>query len=251
MQYLLCGKEKGEKGTYHIQGYVQMKKRTTLLAMKKIFPRAHLESSRGTPEQNYAYCTKDGESHDHGDMLKGQGARSDLDGIKQLVDGGSNLTDIREQYYSQYMRYQRQIIKDIEVVAHDRTEKSRLLILVGPTGVGKSRYCFEHHPGAYWKSRSQWWDGYDRQPTVVIDDFYSWLPFDFMLRLCDRYPFQVEVKGGFRKFTSSTIIITSNQHYNEWWPAVTDPRLRAAFERRIDCFVELTGQEGQIKDLLP
>lgn len=33
--------------------------------------------------------------------------------------------------------------------------------------------------------------GYVGQPTVVFDDFYSWFPYDFILRLLDRYPLVV------------------------------------------------------------
>ncbi|ARI50301.1 satellite replication initiator protein [Sophora alopecuroides yellow stunt alphasatellite 6] len=43
----------------HLQGYVQMKKRSTLKMMKDILPGAHLEVSRGTPDETSRYAMKE------------------------------------------------------------------------------------------------------------------------------------------------------------------------------------------------
>jgi hypothetical protein len=45
---------------------------------------------------------------------------------------------------------------------------------------------------------------------VIIDDFRpSQFSFQELLRLLDRYPHQVEYKGGTRQFLAKTIIITT------------------------------------------
>lgn len=57
--YAVFGRETAPTtGKKHLQGYVAMKKQTTLVSMKKFFPGAHLEICRGTPAQNKVYCTK-------------------------------------------------------------------------------------------------------------------------------------------------------------------------------------------------
>jgi len=73
---------------------------------------------------------------------------------------------------------------------------------------------------------------------VVIDDFYGWLPLNFMLQLMDRYPMQVPVKGGYVNWAPRFIYITSNKHYVHWykWLEHGNDMLRA-FERRIDKLV--------------
>ena len=43
-----------------------MEKKTTLVGMKKLFPRAHLEVAKGSPEQNKIYCSKDGKFQEFG-----------------------------------------------------------------------------------------------------------------------------------------------------------------------------------------
>ena len=46
--YMVFGRERGDEGTPHLQGYVHLQHQKTLTAMKKIMPRAHLEVRMGT-----------------------------------------------------------------------------------------------------------------------------------------------------------------------------------------------------------
>lgn len=50
--------EAGSNGTEHIQGYVKYKSQVRFSTMKKRLPGSHLERARGSPQQNYEYCTK-------------------------------------------------------------------------------------------------------------------------------------------------------------------------------------------------
>lgn len=233
MDFLICGTEKGEKGTKHLQGYVQFKKKKKITAVKKIWPRAHLEIAKGKPDQNVAYCSKECHVHDHGTLQAGQGTRNDLNELKLLIDAGSTWNTIRESNYSASIRYQRALKQDLRDRRIHRSWETTLHIHWGDTGTGKSRFCHESFPEAYWKTRGEWWDGYEGQSIVIIDEFYGWLPIGDLLRLSDRYPMQVPIKGGFEKFVAKEIHITSNKHYSEWWPNVTNPRVLAAFERRV------------------
>lgn len=42
--------------------------------------------------------------------------------------------------------------------------------IMGATGVGKSRYVREKHYPVYPKMRNKWWDGYDGEDVVVIEE---------------------------------------------------------------------------------
>lgn len=55
--YIVYGREIGEQGTSHLQGYVQFKKKLRLAQAKKfISSRAHMEISRGSPDVASRYC---------------------------------------------------------------------------------------------------------------------------------------------------------------------------------------------------
>jgi len=233
MQFLICGYEIGAQGTPHIQGYVQFKDRKRLKQVKDIWPTAHLEVARGKPSANVTYCSKDADWHDHGTCLAGAGTRNDLDAVKELIDSNATWDEIRENHYGAAIRYRKSLINDLEHHRSHRSWETVVYIHWGDTGTGKSRFCHESFPQAYWKSRGEWWDGYDGHEVVIIDEFYGWLPFDFVLRLCDRYPMLVPIKGGFKKFVAKEIHFTSNKHWREWWPNVSNERVIGAFQRRI------------------
>lgn len=58
----IIGKEIGEeKGTPHLQMYIESKNAISNVTLKKIMPRANLQKSKGNREQNISYCSKDGD----------------------------------------------------------------------------------------------------------------------------------------------------------------------------------------------
>lgn len=62
--YCIYGRETAPTtGTRHLQGFVNLKQRTTLRNIKLILGNtAHIEAAKGTDQQNKEYCSKDGKS---------------------------------------------------------------------------------------------------------------------------------------------------------------------------------------------
>lgn len=56
----IIGKEVGEKGTPHLQGYINFSKKCRLTALKKFNNKIHWEKCKGTEDENIEYCSKDG-----------------------------------------------------------------------------------------------------------------------------------------------------------------------------------------------
>lgn len=77
VEYLVYGRETGESGTTHWQGYTIFHERKTLAHVRRTLPRAHWEISRGTPKQASDYCKKEGNYEEHGTLPSTQGKRND------------------------------------------------------------------------------------------------------------------------------------------------------------------------------
>lgn len=227
--------------TAHYQGYVELSAPNSLSQMTSLLPSAHWEPRKGTQEQAITYCTKTASRVDgpwEFGKPKSQGQRTDLMAVKQMIEDGSSERQVLDQYYGLWMRYAKNIRHHIRMVQPQRTWKTEVFVVIGTPGTGKSHWANEQGENCYFKQRSNWWDGYEGQETVIIDDFYAWLPFDLLLRICDKWPLLVETKGGQVNFTAKKIIFTSNQEPDEWY---TNIKNFAAFQRRVNHWVRFIG----------
>lgn len=218
ISYLIFGIEEGASGTPHLQGYVEFQRKRRLAGVKKFFSckRLHLEQRRGTSEEASDYCKKDGEYEEYGSLSQShQGQRNDLEKIRDEIKDGVSERDIAEAYFSRWVVYRssftayRQLIADNGIRLH-----LRVIVLHGEAGVGKSRYVWERYPDLYScpTGNLQWFDGYEGQKTVLLDDYRGEADETFLLKLLDIYPMQVPVKGSFRHWVPDRIFITSNMH---------------------------------------
>lgn len=266
--------EMGEGGVPHYQGYLALKRHKTLAWMKRKLPRAHLEKRKGSREQAILYCLKDCETsstprpspsetnleQDFPELIEPYpvlfGLASSWEELKKkctksvqmqlprkiallemksMIEAGKTDEELANFHFSTFISCYRSLSYYRSLVTKPRNFKTNVYVYQGPTGTGKSRYAMENYPSAYWKQRSSWWDGYSNQETVIIDEFYGWLPFDLCLRLCDRYPLLVETKGGNVQMVAKNIIFTTNALPSTWWKNC----YFQSFARRVDewhCF---------------
>lgn len=124
----------------------------------------------------------------------------------------------------------------------------------GSTGSGKTRAAFETmsqdniyiQNGPNCRNGAMWWDGYTGQKVVVLDDFRPWwCPFSFLLRLLDRYPIQVQVKGGFVNFIPEQIIVTTPKNVEDTFTGeYRTPEDVAQVRRRVHRVVHFVSVSG-------
>lgn len=238
-KYGIVGKEQAPTtGTYHLQGFCNLNKGMRFNNIKsKIANRIHLEKANGTDEQNQIYCKKGGEVFEKGSPV-GQGKRSDLAAVVDSIQSGTeSIQELAKLHAVAFIKYHTGIKRYLQLTkpVSPRMYKTWVYYYWGPTGTGKSsralKEATEIEGGIYYKPRGLWWDGYQQQDNVIIDDFYGWIKYDEMLKIMDRYPYKVQVKGGFEEFTSRRIWITSNIDTDQLYKFIG--YVSDAFDRRI------------------
>ena len=238
VKYCVGGFEVGDSGTRHIQGFVEFRNRKMLAGVKRIFPTAHLEVKRGTVEQAVTYCKKDGDWFEHGIRPVEQyvnGAKASKEkwqGILKMASE-SDLSGIKRDYPSEYVRY----YHSIKRISKDEMQKPDDLAspcgcwYYGPAGTGKTTKARTENPGAYIKSRDKWWDGYNSQEVVILDDLdkYNVSLGGSLKDWADKWTFKAEEKGGVKWIRPKVFIVTSQYSIDQIWE---DVETREALHRR-------------------
>lgn len=251
--YATYGYEVGDCGTPHLQGYFELHSKKRFTAIKSSLrgsglERMHLERRAGTAQQASDYCHKESNKPGffYGEISKSsQGARSDLIALRDDLLAGHALSEIAQNHFGSFIRYQRGINAFRNILAEQRTWQMEVHVFWGKTGTGKTRRVYAEcesssdtifsHPGG------PWFDGYDRQSAVLFDEFSgSYFALPYLLKLLDRYPMQVPIKGGFVSFVPRKIYITSNYPPEEWYASARSEHIAALMRRltNVEEFIE-------------
>jgi len=205
---LVIGKETGTAGTPHLQGWITFKRGYRLTQLKKLEPRIHWEVGKTTDGENY--CMKDGTEVAVNVNNRQQGTRTDLQNCVELIKSGG-IKRLREEDPCAYIKYSNGMEKYANSIAPKRTEPPFVEWIWGPTGTGKTRYVTDIESDLWISGVDlEWFNGYDDNDAVLFDDFRGDMcKFRFLLRLLDRYPLKVPIKGGFVEWRPKRIYITS------------------------------------------
>lgn len=236
VQYLVYGREVGESGTPHLQGYVEFTIRKTFNQARNLLPRgSHLEVRRGTGVEAAEYCKKEEDFVEYGVMSKGQGTRTDLESLHENLKAKRPLSEISDENFKEFIKYQRGINAYRLVHSVQRDWMCSVVVYWGKTGAGKTRSVHDNLPKTedlYIHPGGPWFDGYDQQPIALFDDFGgSEFKLSYLLKLLDRYPMRVPVKGGFVSWAPKEIYITSNKDPCDWYPNAHSEHVEALFRR--------------------
>lgn len=202
VDYIIYGLEKGEAGTPHIQGYLELKKRARLSGVKLLIgPRAHAEPRRGTSIQASEYCKKEGDYRELGQASSPQpGRRTDLDRVVQDIRDGATLQDLWSNHPKSMIMYTRGI-KEAHRSLRERSPittyelssfrwqlgEFKVTILWGEPGIGKTEFARAVLPKALFVSHIDDLGRLDETYTgIIFDDMnFTHLPRTAQIHLVD------------------------------------------------------------------
>ena len=221
--------EHEEEGTPHIQGYFHFQNQRKFSQIKRYLIRAHLEPANGKWQDNFKYCSKEGnvfaiKGHTVEEAEKYQG----MNNFEIMYKDMQTLTpeEFASKYPKEWYLRRAQVEKVmidaamINVSDFEGNLQQKNWWVWGQPGVGKSRWAASNgeYSEIFKKNFNKWWDGYNliRTKIVIIEDYPACPQGNTLVQHIkiwgDRYPFEGECKGSHlmiepRRFF---LIITSN-----------------------------------------
>lgn len=228
--------EEGAGGYRHWQIACRTTNKVRASAVKQLFCRtAHVEVSRSAAANDYVWkdesCVDPELRFELGSLPRKRNDKKDWDAVWAAAKEGKFEeipADIRVRSYNALTKIAKDNLKpvprDVEVYVY-----------WGETGAGKSRRAWDEAGfDAYPKDpATKFWDGYQGQENVVIDEFtgLNQISITNMLRWLDRYPVSIETKGSGAVLRASKFWITSNIDPRDWYPEA-NPEQKKALRRR-------------------
>jgi len=252
-KYITYQIEVGDDNLPHVQGFVQFREKQRLSALKKLFPTwTEWAKRRGTfyEAQHYAQKPHDGclckfcnglvrfdVNYEYG--LPSVEAQVRYHEIAKTIKN-QGLTRAVNRFPEAYLQISRGMEALDNFYCPVRDFQTEVTLVYGQPGAGKTRYAMlGPHPyklGVYGEGTDFFSTSYRprEHKTIVVDDFRNNWKFGTFCQVCDRYPTEVQTKGGFRQLLPDHIVFTSNLAPHKWYPNIlADPYSSDAFHRRI------------------
>lgn len=214
VRYMVCGEEVcPTSGRLHWQSFVYFNNERHFNSVRKMLKGRHVETMKGSINNNVNYCKKDGKWFELGKVPE-QGKRNDITVIKGLVTDGSESTAEIILNHCHNLQHIHIVEKVMKYLQPKRPIKELTVYwLYGPPGSGKTHYVWGHEEDVYVPISEKWWDGYNGEKAILIDDFRpTWCSFERLLKLLDKYPLRIEAKGTSMQAQWDTVYITTPEN---------------------------------------
>jgi hypothetical protein len=220
IKYMVGQFEIGEEcGTPHYQAVVWSSEAVRPTAIHKAFPGAHVLLANN-PDRAIEYVTKEATRvegpWEHGTRPVRRNNATDWQRVFDLARDNRILEvppEIQIKHLSNLTK-----IRDMHLKPKDSPHgKVRGLWLFGPPDTGKSFFA-RHFLGVdpvYPKTQSKWWDGYQQEKVVVLDDMDSDCLAHYMKIWTDSHAFLAEAKGTTVVPNHHVFVVTSNDPIEE------------------------------------
>lgn len=146
------------------------------------------------------------------------GERTDLQTVAKLVYEAGTITAAPLDYQVRYHT-------GLNLIANQKKppiiRPLTIYVLLGPTEIGKSFIVRMLFPDAYPLKHGNtgfWWDGYNGEKDVIVEEFSGGMPLSAFNQLFDHYRVQTDAKHGGQWGRFENIFITTNVHPRFWYP---------------------------------
>lgn len=234
-------RETHDDGGFHLHSYLKLNKRLTFDKACEVFSefaKGNYQTCRSV-KAVLQYISKENPPLTNIDIKsllakKGKRPVTSLDvnamtSVQALDEGLINVHQMRSWNYARG--------QCLEPYNHGAT---RGVWIWGKPGCGKTFAVRSAYPDLYDKLQNKWWDGYEGQEVVLLDDYDTHMLGHFLKRWADGYPYAPEVKGGSTQARYKKFIITSNYEPSFFWQ---EPLLLEAITRRFKIIHKIKGQD--------
>lgn len=251
--------EIGHEGTYHSHVYVKTRNPVKFSTMKNKFPLAHIEQTKGTPQENREYIRKEGKWKDtekeetnlsdtfeeSGECPKGhQGERNDMSVLFDMIQEGLTNAEILRanpdyMVYLNHIERTRLALREEEY--RNKWRDISCIYVFGETNTNKTRtymekYGYENVYRITNYMGNAVWDGYRGQDVVIFEEFRSQILISEMLTWLEGYPnASLRARYSDKVACYTQVVIISNIPLENQYPNVQEesPETWRAFLRRI------------------
>lgn len=236
-------------GTPHIQGYVRLNESVKKGRFRKIIgPNLEdksfwMKAAKGDWAANAKYTSKDGNVIWHKvPPVSHQGVRNDLIEFRDAIKRKAPDDELFEHHLSTLAKYPRlegRLKFGYSQMNSKKFRKVEVIVHWGDAGTGKTKAAFEQGAYIFDDYEDGWWDGYNGESVVCLDDFYGGVKYAKLLRLLDGYPIKLKQKGSFIWAEYTTVYITSNKPPSEWYSLGLTPALKRRITKVIHFNAEM------------
>lgn len=270
--YYAMVEEIGKEGTHHVHIFLITRSPSQFSMWRKAFAeKAHLENARGSIEDNVAYLKKEGKWKDtekaettvEGSFEevgerpeeKGQGFRSDIVRLIELVEQGMSNAELMRAIPDIYVRNISTVEKIRTTILKEQFSpvfrKMEVTYIFGATGTGKTRGVMERHGynNVYRiVNPKNPFDMYEQQEVIAFEEFISvQYPIQQMLLYTDGYCCALPSRYYDKIAVYTKVYLLSNLSLRYQYEDVQRENYETyrAFLRRITAVIEYT-REGKI-----
>lgn len=265
--YCLCDEIGTEEHTLHTHLYFVCENAIRFSKVKKLFPSAHIETAKGSSQDNRDYIRKEGkylnsekketnliDTFEEYGTLPLERAEKYLNVSEQvlvMIDNGFSNNDIIHKFPS-YINKIPQLNQTRETIKFDEYKNVwrdiEIIYISGDTNTGKTRSVMEqfgYENVCKITNYKNPFDNYNGQDVILFDEFRSSLPVGDMLQYLDGYPCPLPCRYADKVACFTKVYIISNIDLNEQYPNVqiSEPKTWNAFIRRINKVLKFVNSE--------